>query len=124
MLEEEFRGLMVRRDLPAHRLLDDAWSREADTRVGLSEDYVGRRGMCGCDSAITWIAQHGNMRLRCVAEVGEGHSNFRHLQQRQNALLHSGAAGRVNRHKGYPCDSRILGRARNLFPNNDTHRTA
>ena len=79
--------------LLADGLLDHARAGEADQRAGLGDVHVAQHGVGGGDAAGGRIGEHDEIGQARLAQALHGDRGARHLHEREDALLHAGAAG-------------------------------
>jgi hypothetical protein len=74
------------------QLLGDVRTGEADPRADFGDDDVADAGETGCHTAKSGIAQHRDVRHARGRKPRQGGNGARHLHQREDALVHAGAA--------------------------------
>src|SRR2546423_921203 len=124
MIEEELRRLKAVGQVLPKGLFDDAWSGEPDHRAGLGEDSITKHGVTRAHASGRGIRENGDVRNATLGKHGEDGRHFRHLHQRENALLHSRAAGCRDDNQWELPLQRALSEACDLLSHHGAHGTA
>jgi hypothetical protein len=94
VLEKVLRALKALREGLADRLLDDAGPGEPDEGARLGEDHVAEHCERRRDAARGRVREDREIRQPRRGKLGQRGARLRHLHEREDALLHPGAAGR------------------------------
>ena len=121
MLHLKLRPLKALRQGLADGLLNDARPGEADKRTGFGQNNVTQRGKAGGDAAGGGVRENGDVQQSLFREPGQSRAGFRHLHERQNALLHPRAAAGGKKDQGQFVFPGVLDGQRQLFPYGGAH---
>ena len=124
LLEHEFRALEAGRKILADGLPDHARAGEAHQRPRLGEDHVAERGVGREHAGGGRVGEHRDERQPLVLKPRQQGRRLGHLHQREDSLLHAGAAGRGDDHQRPPLGDRQLDRARDLLSHHRPHAPA
>jgi len=117
-------ALKSRRQLLADGALDDPRPREPDEGFGLGDVHVADEREAGRHAASRRIEQDAYVGQLGGTVAFEGGDRLRHLHEREDALLHAGASGRVQQNDRQPLGCRPLEQPRNLLPDHRSHAPA
>jgi hypothetical protein len=120
-LEQERRALRLGWQLLLGDLLDHPRAGEADQRALLGDQHVAHAGVAGRHAAQGRVGQDGDVRHAGRAELRQGRDRLGHLHQREDALVHARAAGRIDRHQRRAAGQRALGGAGDLLAHDAAH---
>ena len=124
VLEQELGALEALRQRLADGLLDHPRSGEADQRAGLGDVDVAEHREAGGHAAGGRVGQHRDVGQPRVAHPRQAGRDLGHLHQRQDALLHPGAAGAGDDDQRQPAIEAALDGAGDLLPHHRAHRAA
>ncbi len=96
----ELRSVTTRRQLDLERALDDARAGEADEGRLFGDDDVTEGGKAGEDAGGEGIGADDDEGNALAPQETDDGGGLRHLQERDDALLHAGAAGGGEHHEG------------------------
>ena len=111
----------VGRQLLVHDLLDQPRTGKADHGARLGDDAIGLRRETGRDASQRRVGKDGQVgqtRLRQLCQRGRC---LGHLEQRKDAFILTGAAGRRHDDERLAEVTGQLGRAGDLFPDDGAH---
>src|SRR6266581_220917 len=124
LVEQEFGPLESLGQRLAHRLLDDTGTGKADQRTGLGNDDVADKGEAGGNAAHGRIGQEGQEGQPALGEERHRSRRLGHLQQREETLLHAGAAAGGDAEEGKFLLDRGAHTANEALADDRAHRTA
>ena len=104
-----------------HRLLNDAAAGKANGGVRLGQDDIPLHGKAGGDAAGGGVRQDRDVKAPGLAVTAHGAAGFGHLHQREDPLLHSGAAGHGKAHHGEATVHGVLKQPGDLFAHAGAH---
>ena len=119
--KQEFRRLKIVRQRLADRALDNAASGEAGGRARLCENDVAEHGERGGNAARRRVGQNRDIQQSSIRVTAYRTRYLGHLQQREHALLHTGAARTGEQHHRQLMVGCILEQTRQLFADNAAH---
>ncbi len=114
----------VVRQLLARGLGDDPRACERHQGAGLGDEHVAERGKAREQAARRRVREHGDHHAAGLVQLLERTDRLRQLHQRQDPLLHAGAAGGRDRDQRQPACRRVLAGARELLADDAAHRAA
>ena len=123
VLEQKFRALKTFRQRLSYRLLDYPRPGKPDQRVWLGNDHIAKKREACRHSTHGWIGQHGNKRQSSARQLRQRRGGLRHLHQRRQTFLHSGAAARRKTYEGQILIAATLHSAHKALANHRAHRT-
>ena len=123
MLECEFRRLEFLGQLLANGVLNHATASEADKRAGLGNNHIALHRETRGHAARGGVGNHRKIRqARLTVTLNRGR-DFRHLHERNQALLHARATRAGEQHQRQALFGGMLGQARNALAHHRAHRT-
>ena len=123
VLQEELRALEAFRELAAYGLLNNTLAGKADQSARLRENNVAEhRKACG-HAAHGRVGQNGDKELAALLQSAECLRGLNHLHERDDALLHSRAAGAGVENDRELFLGRTLCHTRNFFAQVMSHGT-
>jgi hypothetical protein len=124
LLEQEFTALEAFRKGLAHGLGDHAGTGEADQRARLADVYVAQHRKAGRYATRGGIGQHRDIRQVGFCQSRQRGTGLGHLHQRQQRLLHAGAARGREAHQWRAIRNATLHGAMEAFTHHRAHGTA
>src|SRR5574344_687879 len=124
VLLEIFGGLEVGRKLLVNRVLDHAPSGESDQRLRLGDVDVAEHRIRRAHAARGGIGQDAHVGKPRFLEARDRRGRLRHLHERENALVHAGAARGREEDQRTPLGDRLLAGAGDAFAGAGSERAA
>ena len=124
VIEQELAALETFGQRLAHRLLDDARPGETDQRARLRDVEIAEHRETRRHAAGGRIGHHGDERQPRLREPRQRGAGLRHLQQREQRLLHARAAARREAHERRAMLDAVVDRALEALADHRAHRAA
>src|SRR3989475_4290320 len=124
VLEQELGALEAARQLLADGLLDDAGPGEADERARPGQVRVAQEGEGGRHAAGGGIGHQRDERDAARPQPGQRRADLRHLEEREDALLHARAPRGRDHDQGEPLRGGVLDEARQALADAAPHAAA
>ncbi|MPN21078.1 hypothetical protein SDC9_168457 [bioreactor metagenome] len=121
VLLQIFGPLKAGGQLFADRLADDARPGKTDQCAGLCQRDVAQRSKACRHAAGGGVGEADDVQPARLLKLLHGGGGFGHLHQRQNALLHAGAARRAKRDQRQLCLCGSFGGAGHFFAHGNAH---
>ncbi len=104
--------------------IDDTRAREAHRGAGFGDDDVAEEGVARHDAAVGGVGEDADVGHSGLSELPAGARGLGHLHQRDEALLHPGAAGGADDDQGQALLGRALDQPRDALADHPAHRAA
>ena len=122
MFQREFRRLEFLGQLLANGVLNHTTPSEADERAGLGNNHVALHRETRGHASRGGVGNHRKIRqARLTVTLNRGR-DFRHLHERNQALLHARAARTGKQHQRQALFGGMLGQARDALAHHRAHR--
>ena len=121
VLERELRRLEALGQLLLDGVADDPLAGEPDERAGLGQDDIALHGERRRHAAGRGVGEHGDEGQTGRPQTLHGAGHFRHLHERDEALLHAGAAGGAEHDDGQPLGDGAIDHRGHLLAHHVSH---